>query len=343
MSSYGLEVFRRDGTSIILDNQTSVTKILTMGGRESGVGSWNTGVTIPEGFDYFIWMSSYAWLEYVVAVNGGKSQWTPARHAYNQPSLDANRVLKVNSVNYNTIIPGSYFGVYTWPTGVDQGNYGIQFFGANNIAGITDASQFTCLLFKGEVDIYNGWLPSNINAEFTPDKVICFFYTEDESKTICAKSARYYNSPSAVRDYSVYSVGGGESSTPIRAKVCIFGNGQLQKENYGLEIYSAVDKSLVYNSGYDILARPKLIRLAGMALGEKKSVEGIPRPMYAICNIGGLFTNNWQVNVWINSNGTQIGPAWGRAIYEPASFGPYTYFTADIQIMVLDATDYFHF
>lgn len=65
--------------------------------------------------------------------------------------------------------------------------------------------------------------------------------------------------------------------------------------------------------------------------------------MYAICNIGGLFTNNWQVNVWINSNGTQIGPAWGRAIYEPASFGPYTYFAADIQIMVLDATDYFHF
>lgn len=342
MSSYGLEVFRLDGTSTILDNKTTVTKILRMGGKALSYGEWNTGVTIPVGYDYFLWMSNYAWLDYIVVSNGGKSQFTPGRHAYNQPYLDASRVLKVNSVNYNTAIPASYYGVYTWPRDTVQGNYGVQFFGANNISGINDISQFTCLLFKGEIDLYNGWLPSHINPAFTPDRVMCFFYTEDASKTISTNAAGSYSTPTTVQSYKVFNVGGGESSTSLRTKVCIFGDGTLQRSNYGLEIYNA-NSTLVYNSGYDVLARPQMVSLYGLALGEKKSIAGVVRPMYASCNIGGLYTNNWMVEVWINSNGSQIGPAWGNAIYKAASFGPYTYFTENIPIMVLDATDYFRF
>lgn len=342
MSRYGIEVFRRDGTSIVLDHQTTVTKILGMGSKASSYGEWNTGITIPTGHEYCLWMSSFAWLEYVVGRNGGRSQWTPGRHAYNRAYLDANRVLKVNSVNYNTALPASYYGVYTWPVGTVRGNYGVQFFGANNISGINDISQFTCLLFKGEIDIYNGWLPSHINAGFTPNKVICFFYTEDANKTIVTDTLGNVDNPPAVRSYRVFASGSGETS-PIRAKVCIFGNGALKKDNYGLEIYSSQSHSLVYNSGYDMLARPKLTLLSGMALGEKKRVPGISRPMYAPCNIGGLYSNHWQVKVWINSNGTQIGPSWGDAVYQPASYGPDTYFVGDIPILLLDAADYFRF
>lgn len=342
MSRYGLEVFRPDGTSIVMDNQTTVAKIVGMGGKASSYGEWNTSVTIPVGYEYFLWMSKYAWLEYIVARNGGRSQFTPNRHAYNQPYLDANRVLKVNSVNYNTSIPASYYGVYTWPKETVQGHYGVQFFGVNNISGINDISLFSCLLFKGEIALYNGWLPSHVNPAFTPDRVMCFFYTEDTHKTLSTNAAGRYRRPTIVQSYKVFDVGGGGSSTDLRAKVCIFGNGTLQRSHYGLEIYNA-NSTLVYNSGYDILARPKMVSLSGLALGEKRSIEGVTRPMYAPCNIGGLYTQHWMVDVWVNSNGTQIGPAWGHAIYKSASFGHDTYFTGDIPIMVLDATDYFHF
>lgn len=336
VSRYGLEVFRPDGTSVVMDNKTTVAKIVAMGSLESSVGEWNTGVTIPPGHDYFLWMSSYAWLEYVVVENGGKSQWTPARQAYNQSYLDTNRTLKVYSVNYNTIIPGSYYGVYIWPAAGSVGGYGIQFMGVNNFTGISNISQFSCLLFKGEVDINDGWLPSSINPAFAADQVMCYFYTEDTSKTICISPDPHD------RRYRVFYVNGGGGAT-IRAKVCIFGSGALTRNKYGLEIYSKQNGSVVYNSGYDILARPQLVPLTNTPLGSMRSVEGIARPMYAPCNIGAMYSYPWQVYVWVNSNGTQIAPAWGWARNQPASNGPLTYFVSNIPIMVLDAANYFKF
>ncbi|EPW5280241.1 TPA: hypothetical protein ACPZCA_003200 [Yersinia enterocolitica] len=332
MSRYGLEVFRPDGTSVVMDNKTTVTKIVGMGSKGTSYGEWNTGITIPSGYDYFLWMSSYAWLDYTVS----GSQWVPGGFAYNQPYLDANRTLKVNSVNYYGAIPASYYGVYIWPASGSVGGYGIQFMGVNNFTGISNISQFSCLLFKGEVDINDGWLPSNINPAFAADQVMCYFYTTDASKTICM-------SPDPTdRRYRVFYVNGGGGAT-IRAKVCIFGNGELNRSKYGLEIYSKQNGSVVYNSGYDILARPKLVPLTGAALGSMRSVEGIARPMYAPCNIGAMYSYPWQVYVWVNSNGTQIGPAWGWARNQPASHGPLTYYVSSIPIMVLDAANYFHF
>ncbi|MEQ9721293.1 hypothetical protein ABQG65_08860 [Yersinia alsatica] len=336
MSRYGLKVFRPDGTSLVMDNKTTVTKIAGMGSKGNSVGEWNTGITIPQGYDYFIWMSSYAWLEYVVVRNGRRSQWTPRRRAYNRAYLDPHRVLKVSSENYNTIIPGCYYGVYIWPTTTVKGRYGLQFFGANRLAGISDVSQFTSLLFKGEINIHDGWLPNQINPAFAADQVMCFFYTEDTSKTICMSPA-----PDD-RRYRVYHINGGGGAT-VHAKVCIFGQGTLNRSRYGLEIYSRANGSIVYNSGYDILARPQLVPLTDAPLGVMHSVPGITRPMYAPCNIGAMFQHPWQVYVWVNSNGTQIGPAWGWARHQPASNGPLTYYVSHIPILVLDATDYFHF
>ncbi|CNL14346.1 Uncharacterised protein [Yersinia aldovae] len=166
---------------MVMDNKTTVTKIVGMGSKGNSFGEWNTGITIPSGYDYFLWMSSYAWLDYTVS----GSQWVPGGFAYNQPYLDANRTLKVNSVNYYGAIPSSYYGVYIWPASGSVGGYGIQFMGVNNFTGISNISQFTCLLFKGEVDINDGWLPSYINPAFAADQVMCYFYTEDTSKTIC--------------------------------------------------------------------------------------------------------------------------------------------------------------
>ncbi|HDL7749241.1 TPA: hypothetical protein PXP51_001580 [Yersinia enterocolitica] len=343
MSGYGLKVFRPDGTSIVLDNTTTMTKIVAMGSKTLTYGEWNTGVTIPEGYDYFLWMTSNAWLNYIVVRHGRRSQWTPGGQAYNRVHLDTNRVLKVNSVNYNTAVLATYYSVCIWPTATPQGRYGVQFYGADHLSGISDVSQFSCLLFKGEVDIYNGWLPSHINPAFTPNNVMCFFYTEDASKTISVRAVRRYRTPATMEGFGVFNVGGGASATPVRAKICLFGQGPLNRSQYGMEIYSRLNGSVVYNSGYDILARPRLVTLAGAELGAMRPVDGVRRPMYAPCNIGGLFSHPWQVEVWVNSNGTQIGPAWGTAFYKEASTGAYTYFIAPVPIMVLDASDYFHF
>ncbi|MGL4486136.1 MAG: hypothetical protein ACRCUG_03905 [Yersinia sp. (in: enterobacteria)] len=336
MSRYGLEVFRPDGTSLVMDNKTTVTKIAGMGSKGLSFGEWNTGISIPVGYDYFLWMSSYAWLEYNVVRHGRRSQWTPGRHAYNQAYLSDNRVLKVSSVNYNTAIPGCYYGVYIWPAVTVKGGYGIQFFGENKLTGINDISQFTCLIFKGEIDIYDGWLPSHLNATFSADQVMCYFYTEDTSKTICI-------SPSPDdRRYRVFYANGGGGAT-IKAKVCIFGSGALNRSRYGLEIYSKQNGSVVYNSGYDILARPELVPLTDATLGSMRSVESIARPMYTPCNIGAMYSYPWQVDVWVNSNGTQIGPSWGWAHNQPASHGSFTYYVSSIPVMVLDAANYFRF
>lgn len=332
MSRYGLEVFRPDGTSVVMDNKTTVTKIAGMGSKGLSFGEWYTGIAVPAGYDYFLWMSSYAWIDY----NISGSQWVPGGFAYLQPYLDANRILRVTPHSLQSVIPASYYGAYIWPNSGTLSGYGIQFMGVNNFTGISNISQFTCLLFKGEIDIYDGWLPSHINAAFAADQVMCYFYTEDTSKTICI-------SPSPDdRRYRVFYVNGGGGAT-IRAKICIFGNGALNRSKYGLEIYSKQNGSVVYNSGYDILARPKLVALTGAGLGSMRSVEGISRPMYAPCNIGAMYSYPWQVYVWVNSNGTQIGPSWGWAQNQPASHGPFTYYVSSIPIMVLDAANYFRF
>ncbi|WP_186369311.1 LPD38 domain-containing protein [Yersinia bercovieri] len=177
MSRYGLEVFRPDGTSVVMDNKTTVTKIAGMGSKGLSFGEWYTGIAVPVGYDYFLWMSSYAWIDY----NISGSQWVPGGFAYLQPYLDANRMLRVTPHSLQSAIPASYYGAYIWPSSGTLSGYGIQFMGVNNFTGISNISQFTCLLFKGEIDIYDGWLPGHINAAFAADQVMCYFYTEDKS------------------------------------------------------------------------------------------------------------------------------------------------------------------
>ncbi|WP_145517436.1 hypothetical protein [Yersinia mollaretii] len=332
MSRYGLEVFRPDGTSLVMDNKTTVTKIAGTGSKGLSFGEWNTGIAVPAGYDYFLWMSSYAWIDYIVS----GSQWVPSGFAYLQPYLDAHRILRVTPHSLQSAIPASYYGAYIWPSAGTLKGYGIQFRGVNNFTGISHISQFSGLLYKGEIDIYDGWLPSHVHPAFTADQVMCYFYTEETSKTICM-------SPSPDdRRYRVFYVNGGGGAT-LSAKVCIFGQGTLQRSRYGLEIYSKQNGSVVYNSGYDILTRPNLVPLTGAALGSMHAVEGVVRPMYAPCNIGAMYHYPWQIYVWVNSNGRQIGPAWGWAKHQRASRGPVTYYVSSIPVMVLDATDYFHF
>ncbi|MCB5311898.1 hypothetical protein [Yersinia intermedia] len=332
MPRYGLRIRNPDGSSFIFNEKTTMSKILGSGSKGLTFGEWYTGIQVPVGHDYVLWLSSYAWINY----NVSNSQWVPSGYAYNQPYLDGNRVLRVNSVNYNTAIPATHYGVFSWPQGHAPGRYGLRVNGKNNFSSISDVSSFSVLLWKGEVDIYNGWLPQAINSAFTMDRVVCFFYTTDQSKTICM-------SPDpGDRVYKVWNVNGGQSGGAIRAKVCIFGNGPIVKAKYGLQIRNSAGQ-VVYNSGTEIFAKPVLTSLANLSLGQLRSVPGITRPMYAPSNIGALYSYPWQVDVWVNSNGYQLCPAWGWSKNQPKSHGPYTYYVSDIPILSLDASDYFNF
>lgn len=322
---YGLKILREDGSVFHLDSQATVSKIIGAGqvpGRGSGLqrSPWNSGVKVPVGWDFYCWLS-----EPVGFYDSGN-------YPRYMASLNANREVIISTTKSDRLIPRMFFTVIGWLLpGNKQGRYGIEILNGSALFQLTGQTDFSTELYRGEVNVTWGWSQSHINSAFNRQNTICFFYTTN--KNVCISG-----NVDAQESSGYYPIDAAGNATSVVAKVVIFGlrNGSatLKTDRYGLEIFNAGVR--VYNSGWRMLTKPKLVSLAGMAKGAMTGVAGVKRPMYSPATCGG-YDNRQLYQV---SDGYSIGPGMGVS-YRYGSRGPWG--VVDTPLMVLDAEDYFAF
>lgn len=383
MIDYGVRIYHPDGSHFDFNERSTVCRVLGIGGGTGFKGTdyngnsytFSTGIRVPEGYDWWLWNSlsvNQNWGPFIVS--GGPGGFGPSGASVSTPYLDDNRVINVRwdytyIADYvppgNLIFRGTQhldglYGAVAWPVALPH-DYGFQIYGVNNLAGVFDSSQVSYLIWKGEVDIYNGWSPQNINTELSLRNCICFFYTTDLNDVIGIDSDTRYR---VWRDGRVYD-------GSVRAKVCIFGNGAALSPlaDYGMEVWNPQTGQLVYNSGRDVLIRPQLVSVAtAVSLVDSTleysyvKVPGITRPMYAPTNTGagvgaGVAFNDkgdsmYGFYTWVTSDGYYLyqRPGGQQNPYEALSgagkvfrYGHPVYKNSTNPVMVIDAEDYFVF
>lgn len=321
----GLKILREDGSYFNLDSQATVSKIIGAGqvpARGDGLqhSPWNSGVKVPDGWDFYCWLSE---------PTGFYESGSYPRYI---ASLNASREVIISTTTQDGLIPQMFFTVIGWMLpGNKQGRYGLEILDGSALFQLTGQTDFSTELYRGEVNVTWGWSQSSINPAFNRQNSICFFYTTD--KSVCISG-----NVDAQASSGYYPVNAAGNATSVVAKVVIFGvqNGGvvLKTDRYGLEIFNAGVR--VYNSGWRMLTKPKLVSLAGMAQGAMTGVAGVARPMYSPAACGG--SGNRQL--YQVSDGYSIGPAVGVS-YPYGSQGPWG--VVDTPLMVLDAEDYFAF
>ncbi|WP_392439395.1 hypothetical protein AABD61_12975 [Edwardsiella piscicida] len=333
MSDYGLRIFRDDGSFLTLNSETTVSKILGVSrvpgdGLNLAKAPFNTGVVIPDGYDYYCWNSA------PIAGYDRLSIGGPWGFHRRYSRLDgARRVLidTTNTADYR--IPALFYAVIAWPTKTQQkATYGLEVLNGSALFRLTGDISFSTELFRGEVTIDYGWAPSRINPAFNRYNSVVFFYTADPSVCISC-----HEEPQQINFYPVDISNAAPRS--VRAKVVIFGTGNggggLQRDTYGLELYN--NGVLAYNSGWRMLTRPILLNMNGMAQNSMTGVSGVRRPMYMPTGVGQCGVRK----LYQRSDGFSIGAAMGRVSGEFAHSSPW--FVGDSPLMVLDAEDYFSF
>ncbi|EBP4585632.1 hypothetical protein VH79_20920 [Salmonella enterica] len=387
MGDYGVRIYHADGTHFDFSERSTLCRVLGGGSvdyvdrgsvRLDYVENFNTGIHVPEGYDWWLWQSVSTQAQigrFLHLLNWGLWGFSDTA-AY----LDDNRNINIRLTLTDTTsgtgmvyvdgygkdlvgkwlkIPPISYGAIAWPVARNR-TYGFSIYGADNMSGVFDTSLVSYLQWKGEVDIYNGWTPGNINPALNMNNCLCFFYTTDPGLVI----GMDYD-----HKYRVW-MNGRRQESPVRVKVCVFGNGGLipSMAEYGLEVWNPDTGQRVYNSGRDVLLRPHLASLAGSVelSGNvlKRSpvrIPGIRRPMYATTNTGsgaadGLsFTDDGRsmsvFYTWVSSDGYSLYSSCGGQ-YMPYDWisqtGYFFYDRAIYQaghnaVMVIDAEDYFIF
>ncbi|HBM0098271.1 TPA: hypothetical protein LT061_004828 [Salmonella enterica subsp. enterica serovar Blitta] len=376
MSDTGVRIFHNDGTHFDFNERSTVCYVPGIGSYPGFVESdYNvfehtikTSLRVPEGYDWWLWQTYNVnqcwgyWLGHVSPIIT-----RPTGPVISSAFLDNNRYINVKwryspglDDNGETVrpmwqIPDTLYGGVVWPVSQPR-EYGFQIFGVDNLAGIFDTSLVSYLLWKGEVDIHDGWSPASINPAFSMNNVLCFLYTTDPYAVISIEGNNRYR----------VWYKGWKYNGAIRAKICIFGNGQPLSpvSDYGIEVFNPATGKLVYNSGRDVLIRPKLVPMSagGVMSGNNISyppitVPGISRPMYAPTNIssgiGAGVTHDERGDdvsifyLWVTSN--------GRSLYLQPSGHRHHYYERALAydhprldhtpspVMVIDAEDYFVF
>ncbi|ECT1023908.1 hypothetical protein DPO11_28985 [Salmonella enterica] len=390
MSDYGVRIYHADGTYFDFNERTTLCCVL--GGGETPnrpnvgavkldhVENFNTGIHVPEGYDWWLWhaISVQPQIGMILGfVNWGIWGFSEAT-AYLDSSRNINIKWTLTDATEGTgwiimngheryvgkwlQLPATEFGVVTWPVSSKR-DYGIGIYGADTMSGVFDTSKVSYLLWKGEVDIYSGWGPGNINPALNMNNCLCFFYNTDPNLCIGIDHAGKYK---LWKDCHPYA-------GKARVKVCIFGNDNVipARSEYGIEIWNPDTGKLVYNSGRDALIKPQLVSMSqsvDMKLEDNVATlyrspvktPGIRRPMYAPTNIGagtGGFVyddENKLMNIfymWVSSDGYALRPAFGGQTYQTervtqAKYSAYRhamYKAGSNPVMVIDAEDYFLF
>ncbi|EEM1821249.1 hypothetical protein GKA92_24435 [Salmonella enterica subsp. enterica] len=382
MSDYGIRIYHPDGSHFDFNERSTLCRVLGIGGGTGFKGtnyngetySFSTGLRVPEGYEWWLWNSLNANQNWgLLAAAGEFGGFGPSGPSVSTPYLDDNRVINIRwdysgvtgyasgrSIGRAVQRIDSLYGAVAWPVAQPR-DYGFQIYGTNNLAGVFDTSLVSYLLWKGEIDIHDGWSPQNINPKLSLRNCICFFHTTDPNYII------------GIDTYARYRVwlNGRNASAPVRAKVCIFGNGEPLSplSDYGLEVWDPQTGQRVYNSGRDVLMRPQLVSVAtaislvGSTIKYSSvNVPGIRRPMYAPTNTGAgvgegvAFNDNgdsmYGFYTWVTSDGYYLHqrPGGQQNPFEEIS-GNHKVFGYDNPdykngtnpVMVIDAEDYFVF
>lgn len=382
MADYGIRIYHQDGSHFDFTDQATMCRLLGIGqtqnhalAQTTTTFTENTGIRVPEGYDWWLWQTFNVVQNWGVIVPWSAvfSGFGPAGPGQAWAYLDANRVINVRweytyiedrvgdrLVFANFYIPSLLYGAVCWPV-AQQYEYGFQIYGVDNLSGVFDTSLVSYLMWKGEIDIYDGWNPAHINPAFTLHNSLCFFYTTDPDAVISID----YN-----MRYRVWR-NGRRTTSPVRARVCIFGNGAPVSPlaDYGLEVWNPRTGQRVYNSGRDVLIRPRLVSVQAaltmvnqQLVYDRVTVPGISRPMYAPTNTGAgvSYGVSWNEKgedmpayyTWVSSDGYYL---YQRAGGEVAVFNEIPpdrrlirydnvhYSNAVNPVMVINAEDYFVF
>lgn len=348
--SFGIRVFSKVGPSYDLDD--SCTAMFITGVIDQFVYP-KTGLYVPEGYDYYAHLSHACGFadEFdendgnVIVASADPIAYLDERRQLcfrNGKNAMGNTTHYPSEVNFNS---RQQLVLLTWPKPLQANGYGILFNGVNSFFQINQNTNFSNVIWKGDVEISNkGWRIQNINPSLSHHNSFIFFYCEDPTVSI-GRSWQLGDRDDMI--YVPYDHNGGISRRNVRAKAVVFGTSAVKTSKYGLRIYK--NKHVVYDSCNEVLINPKFARFNNYKIGQMRSIDGIKRPMCARVCIGAEYqifsSGGWFCDIGIRSNGYELSTTIQKAfkVWWLESDLPIHSFVSEQPVMVLDAENYFNF
>lgn len=348
--SFGIRVFSKVGPSYDLDD--SCTAMFITGEIDQFVYP-KTGLYVPEGYDYYAHLSHACGFadEFdendgnVIVASADPIAYLDERRQLcfrNGKNAMGNTTHYPSEVNFNS---RQQLVLLTWPKPSRANGHGILFNGVNSFFQINQNTNFSNVIWKGDIEISNkGWRIQNINSSLSHHNSFIFFYCEDPTISI-GRSWRLGDRDDMI--YVPYDHNGGISRRNVRAKAVVFGTSAVKTSKYGLRIYK--NKHVVYDSCNEVLINPKFARFNNYKIGQMRSIDGIKRPMCARVCIGAEYqifsSGGWFCDIGIRSNGYELSTTIQKAfkVWWLESDLPIHSFVSEQPVMVLDAENYFNF
>lgn len=348
--SFGIKVFSKTGPSYNLDS--NCTAMFITGVIDQFVYP-KTGLYVPEGYDYYAHLSHACGFadEFdendgnVIVASADPIAYLDERRQLcfrNGKNAMGNTTHYPSEVNFNS---RQQLVLLTWPKPSQTNGYGILFNGVNSFFQINQTTNFSNVIWKGDVEISNnGWRIQNINPSLTHFNSFIFFYCEDPTVSI-GRSWQLGDRDDMI--YVPYDHNGGVSNRNVKAKAVVFGTSAIKTSKYGLRIYQ--NKLVVYDSCNEVLINPKFARFDNYQIGQMRSINGVKRPMCARVCIGAqyqIFSNGgWFCDIGVRSNGYELSTTIQKTfkVWWMESDLPFNSFVSEQPIMVLDAENYFNF
>lgn len=348
--SFGIRVFSKTGPSYDLDGNCTAMSII--GALASNVTT-ETGLYVPEGYDYHAHLSDPCGFDTYFSneINSDVIYTSIAPVPY----LDDRRQLCFKNGKYArdyfgspsevTVISDQQLILLAWPKPTKASGNGILFNGVNSFFQINQNTNFTNVVWKGDIEISSeGWMVKNIDPNLSYHNSFVFFYCEDPTLSI---GRRWRDGDRGKMVYAPYDHNGYLSKRTIKVKAVVFGISSIKKSKYGLRIYKK--NRVVYDSCNEVLINPVITSFEKYPLGQMQSIKGIRRPMVARGSVGARYfsTSNagWFCDIGLRSNGYQLSTT-EQIFYKTYwldSDLKFSSFISEQPVMVLDAENYFNF
>ncbi|MWN32083.1 MULTISPECIES: hypothetical protein [unclassified Gilliamella] len=348
--SFGIKVFTKTGPAYHLDG--NCTSMFISGALGSDVYP-ETGLYVPEGYDYYAHLShACGFADEFDETDANVIVASIDPIAY----LDESRQLCFrngkNAKGWSSQFPSAVnlntrqqLVLLTWPKPAHANGHGILFNGVNSFFQINQNTNFSNVIWKGDIEITNsGWRIQNINPSLTHHNSFVFFYCEDPTISI-GRSWQLGDRDDIV--YIPYDHNGNVSNRIIKAKAVVFGVSSIKTSKYGLRIYK--NKRVVYDSCNEVLLNPVFVRFDQQEIGQMKSISGIRRPMCARVSVGAQYIiqshGGWFCDIGIRSNGYQLSTTVQKAfnVWKLETELSFNSFISEQPVMILDAENYFKF
>lgn len=349
--SFGVKVFTKTGPAYHLDG--NCTSMFISGALGSDVYP-ETGLYVPNGHDYYAHLSDACGFDGYLDDTGSTVIYSSIAPL---PYLDERRQLCFKNGKYAidsiTGVPpevmiksDQQLVLLTWPKPARANGHGILFNGVNSFFQINQNTNFSNVIWKGDVEISRkGWKVQDIEPSISHYNSFTFFYCEDPS--ISVGRSWDWSDRALGMVYIPYDHNGYISNRAIKVKVVVFGVGQIKTSKYGLRIYK--NKHVVYDSCNEVLINPVFTSFDKYSLGQMQSINGVRRPMFARVSVGARHFNEGKggrlCDIGLRSNGYQLSTTEQIAIktYWMDSELKFASFISEQPVMILDAENYFKF